>query len=135
MPIAEVMDTGFAHTAALALSFALGWFLSSGNPILTVTVGSILKMLYTDLVTWANDLAPRHLSQVPLLGALWLSILVIDDRAANRFDLRPKPIREIPDPVLILAFRWSAINQVFHLSQLFRGKFVLIIVLDAPHLE
>jgi hypothetical protein len=84
MSIAEVMDTGFAHTAALALSFALGWFLSSGNSILTVTVGSILKMPYTDLVTWANDLAPRHLSQVPLLGALWLSILVIDDRAASR---------------------------------------------------
>lgn len=54
MSIAEMMDTGLAHTVALAASLAVGWFLSSGNPLLSVTVGSILKMLYTDLVNWAN---------------------------------------------------------------------------------
>jgi hypothetical protein len=54
MSIAEFMDTGFAHTAALTASLVVGWFLSSGNPLLTVTVGSILKMLFSDLVTWAN---------------------------------------------------------------------------------
>jgi hypothetical protein len=54
MKIAQVLNTGYAHTAALVVSVVIGYVLSSGEPILTLTVGGILKILYTDLVSWAN---------------------------------------------------------------------------------
>ena len=50
-----MLNTGYAHTAALALSVLLGYFLSSGEPVLTLTVGAIGKLLYTDLVDFANS--------------------------------------------------------------------------------
>jgi hypothetical protein len=54
MTIVQMLNTGYAHTAALAASVVLGWFLTSGNPALTLTIGAVLKMLYSDLVTFAN---------------------------------------------------------------------------------
>jgi uncharacterized membrane protein (DUF106 family) len=38
------------HGIAAALAMALGWFVTSGNPILTVTIGAILKGIYIYLV-------------------------------------------------------------------------------------
>ena len=55
MTFAQVLNTGYAHTAALGVSLVLGWFLSSGEPVLTLTVGGILKILYSDLVSFANS--------------------------------------------------------------------------------
>jgi hypothetical protein len=54
MSIVQMLDTGYAHTAALAASVLLGYFLSSGDPVLTLTVGAIGKLLYSDLVSFAN---------------------------------------------------------------------------------
>jgi hypothetical protein len=51
----QMLNTGYAHTAALAASVVLGWFLSSGSPDLTITVGVLGKLLYSDLVSFANS--------------------------------------------------------------------------------
>jgi hypothetical protein len=37
------------HPADAAIALAIGYFLSSGSSVLTITVGTILKLLYTDL--------------------------------------------------------------------------------------
>ncbi|HLH93554.1 MAG TPA: hypothetical protein VKW08_00405 [Xanthobacteraceae bacterium] len=55
MTIVQFLNTGYAHTAALIASVVLGWFLTSGNPALTLTIGGVGKILYTDLVSFANS--------------------------------------------------------------------------------
>ena len=50
----NILNNPFVHVAVTAVLFALSSFITSGNPVLTLTVGSIAKGLYTWLASYAN---------------------------------------------------------------------------------
>jgi hypothetical protein len=50
----NIFNSPIVHGLVAAGLFALGWFLTSGNPILTLTIGAVLKMLYSWLANYAD---------------------------------------------------------------------------------
>jgi hypothetical protein len=50
----NVLNNPFVHIVVTAVLFALSWFITSGNPVLTLTVGSIAKGVYTWLASYAD---------------------------------------------------------------------------------
>jgi hypothetical protein len=72
--------------------------------------------------------------QEPRSGALWLSILVIDDRAADSLDTGSEAIGQIPDPIDFLLLSHASEYQLAQF--LFVLSTPLIVVsFDVSHLE
>jgi|HubBroStandDraft_5_1064220.scaffolds.fasta_scaffold440656_2 hypothetical protein len=50
----NILNNPIIHGIVAFLVFGLGWFISSGNPLLTLTIGAVLKSLYTWAASYAN---------------------------------------------------------------------------------
>ncbi len=50
----NILNNPIVHIVVTAVLFALSWFITSGNPVLTLTLGSLAKGAYTWLASYAN---------------------------------------------------------------------------------
>jgi hypothetical protein len=50
----NILNNPIVHILVTAVLFALSWFVTSGNPVLTLTVGSLAKGAYTWLASYAD---------------------------------------------------------------------------------
>jgi hypothetical protein len=46
----QFLNNPIVHGIVAVIAMVIGWFLTSGNPVLTLTIGGVLKVVYTYLV-------------------------------------------------------------------------------------
>lgn len=46
----DILNNPILHGIATFVAVGIGWFITSGNPILSLTIGAVLKAVYSYLV-------------------------------------------------------------------------------------